>query len=288
MPFYIPPPKTPKYQNFEKIKKLLKISRDACFHKYGVHILGHFLPFYPHYWPQKSKFRKKNLKKTGDIILLHICTTNKDVWFLRYRGTIDRVFGHFGLFFATDPPNLKKQNFEKMKKSVEILSFYTCVQQTTIIWCMVPEKWSTEGRIFCYFGLFFALLPPTNPENQYLKKWKKTHRDIIILHKCTINDIHMMSSSWDKKCDWQNFLSFWAVFCPFTSLTTKKCQEISFYTSVPNFGHFGLFFATDPPNLKKTKFWKNEKKHGDIIILHSCVTNDNHMMYGSWEMEHRR
>ena len=144
---------------------------------------------------------------------------------------------------------------------------------------MVPEKWSTEGRIFCYFGLFFALLPPTNPEKQYLKKWKKTHRDIIILHKCTINNIQMMSSSWDQKCDWQNFLSFWAVFCPFTSLTTKKCQEISFYTSVPNFGHFGLFFATDPPNLKKQNFEKMKKS---VEIYHFTLVCNKRQSYDVW------
>ena len=34
----------------------------------------------------------------------------------------------------------------------------------------------------------------------------------------------------------------------------------------------------------KSKFWKNEKASGDIIILHMCTINDNHMMYGSWDM----
>ena len=38
---------------------------------------------------------------------------------------------------------------------------------------MVPETWSTTDRIFCHFGLFFALLPPNSPKNQNLKKWKK-------------------------------------------------------------------------------------------------------------------
>ena len=177
MPFYIPPPKTPKYQNFEKIKKLLKISRDVCFLKYGVHILGHFLPFHPHYWPQKSKFRKKNLKKTGDIILLHICTTNKDVWFLRYRGTIDRVFGHFGLFFATDPPNLKKQNFEKMKKSVEIYHFTLVCnkRQSYDVWFLRNGAQKVEFFVTLDYFLPFYPLP-----TQKINIWKNEKKHIEI------------------------------------------------------------------------------------------------------------
>ena len=46
---------------------------------------------------------------------------------------------------------------------------------------------------FFYFRLFFALLPPNNPENQnFWKMKKKTLRDIINLHMCIINDNHMM------------------------------------------------------------------------------------------------
>ena len=46
---------------------------------------------------------------------------------------------------------------------------------------------------------------------------------------------------------------------------------------------FRPFFALFPPddlenqNLEKMK----KKTPGDIIILHMCTTNDNHMMYGS-------
>ena len=34
--------------------------------------------------------------------------------------------------------------------------------------------------------------------------------------------------------------------------------------------------------LKKTR--KQSKKHRDIIILHTCTKNYDHMMYGSWDM----
>ena len=46
---------------------------------------------------------------------------------------------------------------------------------------------------------------------------KKFTGDIIILHMCTKNHNHMMYGSWDTEWDRQTFLSFWAIFCPFTS-----------------------------------------------------------------------
>ena len=46
---------------------------------------------------------------------------------------------------------------------------------------MIPEIWRTTDIIFSYFGLFIALLPPDNPENQNFDKMKKTPADIIIL-----------------------------------------------------------------------------------------------------------
>ena len=42
---------------------------------------------------------------------------------------------------------------------------------------------------------------------------------------------------------------------------------------------------------EKSKFWKNEKKKkfpGDIIILHMCTKNHNHMRYSSWNTKRDR
>ena len=45
-------------------------------------------------------------------------------------------------------------------------------------------------------------------------------------------------------------------------------------------GHFLPFLPTN--NLENQNFEKIKKKTpGDIIILHMCTANDNHMMYGS-------
>ena len=48
--------------------------------------------------------------------------------------------------------------WNKRKKWWEI-SFYKCVPEMTIIWCMGPEIWSVTDIIFCHCGLIFILLP---------------------------------------------------------------------------------------------------------------------------------
>ena len=143
---------------------------------------------------------------------------------------------------------------------------------------MMYGSWDMESdrqNFFLLLDHFLPFYPPNNPENQNFEKMKKVPGDIIISQKCTINDNHMMYDSWDMKCERQNFLSFLAIFCPFTPLTTqklkifkkwKKQQEIpSFYTSVPKIliisytvpeiwrltdviiFQFGSFFALLPP-----------------------------------------
>ena len=61
----------------------------------------------------------------------------------------------------------------------------------------------------------------------------------------------MMYGSWDMEHDRLNF-------CPFTPLRNWKIK-----------------------NFEKMKI-----NHEDIIISYMCTINDNHMMYGSWDMEH--
>ena len=86
---------------------------------------------------------------------------------------------------------------------------------------------------------------------------KKTPGDIIILHKCTKNNDHMMYGSWNMVCDRQNFLSFQTIF--------------------------SLLLPSQP---EKSKFWKIYRMVRYIIILHMCTINYNHRMYGSWDMKH--
>ena len=113
-----------------------------------------------------------------------------------------------------------------------------------IIWCMIREIFS--WTIFCPFTPS-PLPPPNNPENQNFEKMKKTPGDIIILHKCTINDNHVIYGSWDMK--------FTRFFC-----------------------HLEPFFALLPPNSlknenlkKKKKKWKKDPKNLEISSLYRSV-----------------
>ena len=61
---------------------------------------------------------------------------------------------------------------------------------------MVPEIWIATDRVFVILDCFLAFYPPKDPENQNFEKIKKiTPEDVIILHRCTINDNHMMYGS---------------------------------------------------------------------------------------------
>ena len=86
---------------------------------------------------------------------------------------------------------------------------------------------------------------------------KKFAQDIIILHMCTENhNIWCMVPEIPSETD-IIFCHFGPFFCPFTPIALLI--------------------------LKKMK-----KPPGDIIILHICTINDNHMMYGSWDIKHDR
>ena len=145
--------------------------------RWGAHLrisLCHLLMNFEKH--KKSDFWKNEKKFTGDPIILHICTKNHN--HMRYSSwdmEWDTFFCHFG-------------------------SFYNCISQMTIIWCMVPEILSNTDMIFCQFGLFFAFSPPlTTQKIKILKKWKKL-LVIIILHMSIINKNHMMYDSWDMEC----------------------------------------------------------------------------------------
>ena len=60
---------------------------------------------------------------------------------------------------------------------------------------MVLEISSVTERIFSHFGHFFAHLAPKNPKNQNFEKINTAPGDIMILHKCTKNQDHMLYCS---------------------------------------------------------------------------------------------
>ena len=138
--------------------------------------------------------------------------------------------------------------FKKVKKNTMISLFYTCVPKTLMISSTVPEMWRVINWNWYFWVIFshFEIL-----KNQ--KKW----RDVIILQMCTKNQNYMMYSSWDTK--WKRLIFFVIL------------------------GHILPFYP--PSNLENQNFEKMKEVHGHCIILHVCTINDNHIMYGSWDME---
>ena len=131
---------------------------------------------------------------------------------------IDITFSHFWLFYALLHLKFWK-NFEKMKKvPVDIIILHMCaINENQIMYV----SWDMErGRhnfflILDHFLPFYPpFLPTNNSENQNFEKMKKKPWPgmIIISHKCSINENHMMYDSWNMNRDRQNFLSFWAIF----------------------------------------------------------------------------
>ena len=161
-----------------------------------------------------------------------MCTINQDHMMHRYkvqRTECFAILSHFCPLTLLTTQKIKILKKKKWKTHLEIWSFYTCVLQMRIIWCMVPEILSTTDIIFCHFRLFFTLLTPYNPENQNFEIMKTIPGGIIILNMSTINENHMMYDSWDMEHDRQDFFSFWTIFCPFTPpsplwLTTQRIK----------------------------------------------------------------
>ena len=110
------------------------------------------------------------------------------------------------------------------------------------------------GDNFLSFCAILCPFPPSNPEAQDFEKMKKPlgdntislsrtcswHDKFIVLWTlniqaqiflrillkilCTINDNHMISGSWDMKCNKQNFFVILGYFLRFYPLTAQKIK----------------------------------------------------------------
>ena len=252
-------------------------------------ILGHAFPFHP---PKKHK--NQNFEKWKIYWRYHrftcvpkitiICYTVPEIW-----SETDRIFWHFGPFFAPLPPfplmilkikilkkklkiyhkwrsydhslpfqpldNPENQNFKTEKKTHGDIILHICTITENH---MMYGSWDMEhhGEAFLSFWAILHFYSPNSWKNQNFEEMKKAPGDTIILHMCNINENHMIYGSWDMEHDRLNFLSSWTVFCLFTPLTTRKTKILK----------------------------KMNKTSEDIIILHMCTSNNNHTMYGSWDM----
>ena len=125
---------------------------------------------------KNQNFERKKKKTLEDIIILHLCTTSNDQmiygsWDIK--SNRQNFLSCWAIFCPFIP--ITTRNLKKWKKPMEISSFYTCVPQMAIIWCMVSEKWSMTDRLFCHFGPFFALpLPSPLPIYHFTQVYQKS------------------------------------------------------------------------------------------------------------------
>ena len=113
---------------------------------------------------------------------------------------------------------------------------------------MIYSSWDIEQNILILviLGHLLPFYPHKNPKNQNFEKWKNlleissfyTYVPKITIIWCIFPEI------WSET---ENFLSFWAIFCPFTT--------------------------PSPPTLttRNIKTWKNEKKYLQILSFYTCV-----------------
>ena len=175
----------------------------------------------------------------------------------------DTTFCHFRPFLALiplpPPNNPKNQNFEKMEKTPgDIIILYMCVINNKHV---MYGSWDMkrDGHNFLSFWTVFCNFNPlTTQKIKILKNWKNRLKissfytsvpKIMITKYCFLDMAR-------NGCNC--YFSFWAIFCPFTHLTTQKIKILK--------------------NMKKAP--------GDIIILHICAKNYDQMIYGSWDMVH--
>ena len=65
------------------------------------------------------------------------------------------------------------------------------------------------------------------------------------------------------------------------------CLPTSYLPSASTIG-LSRILQSDWPKAVLTDLGKMEKMPGDIILLHMCTMSDNHMIYGSWDIQHDR
>ena len=229
-----------------------------------------FCPFSPLTTPWK--------KMPGDIIILHISTINDNrmmygSWDMEHDRHNFLSFWNIFCFFtpSVDPEN---QNFQKKWENTwgmygswdtkcnrqDFLSFWTIFCPfTPLYW---PRKFLKKLRKtpediilqICTINDNHRLYGSSDMEHDrqnFLSFWtvfcpftpltaqmKKPPGDVIILHRCNINNNLMMYGSWDTKHGGQKFLSCWTVFCPVTLLTTQKSKFWKTEKNARRYHHF--------------------------------------------------
>ena len=172
-------------------------------------------------------YLKKRKKNTWRYYYFTLRTKNPDD--MIYSSWDNRVWqteiGNYGSFFTLLPPPLLKtqqiRNLKKWrKKNCWRYHHFTYVYQKHNH--MRYGSWNTEWdrqNILSSLVIFYPLLPAKS------KFWKNEKSNCICYHFT-----HVYHKSWSYDICFlrykarQDFLSFWAIFCPLTLLTTWKIK----------------------------------------------------------------
>ena len=222
-----------------------------------------FCPFAPPPPPpnnsENQSFQK--MKKTPrDIIILHKRTINGS-WDMKCtRRIFFVILGHFFLFYS-----LKKWKFQKNEKKPWRYHHFTQVYQNSWSYAILFLRYGV-WQMYCYFSFWAIFFLFTNekkwnsPKHENFKKMKKKGLEISFY----ANHDHILYCSWDMARETCNcYFSFWAIFCPFTSLPTLPDLEISFYTCVPK---IMISWCTVPEIWWATDGWTDGRKRWHIEV----------------------
>ena len=139
----------------------------------------------------------------------------------------DRIFYYFRPIFALLLPyGPRKSKSWRHENNTWRYYHFTRVYhkwQSYDVWFLRYKAWRTE--FFIILDQFLPFYSPMDPENQNFENMRIMPGDIVILHMFTKNHDHMLHCSLDTIREGCNFyFSFWAMFSPFTLLTTQKIK----------------------------------------------------------------
>ena len=137
--------------------------------------------------------------------------------------------------------------FKKRKTSGYIITLHLCTKNLND---MIYSSWDIEHEIGNFRSFFTALPKKKNPKKQNFEKMKKITGDIITTHE------YQKSQSYDLRfvdTDW---------------------GQTEFFVIL------GQFLLFTPSMIPKNKILKKMKKvPWNIIILHMCTINEDHMIF---------
>ena len=152
------------------------------------------------------------------------------------------IMCHFLPFYPLNSPQNK--NIKKMKKipgDIIILHKYP-KNHDHMLYCSRHTARDTCNCYFSFWALFCPFTPITDRKTKISGKIKKNNWKYHHFTHVYKNHDHMLYCSWNMARDTCSYFSFWAIFCPFTHLTTQK--------------------------IKISKIWKN---HPEVSSFYKCV-----------------